>query len=192
MSSGQRAPILLIVAISAACVVAAVLPPVMFKTYSFPTASMAPTINVGDHAIMRRTSEVRRGDIIVFRYPLNPDVDMAKRLIALPGETVQIRDKRLFVNGREVSEPYAVHDDPEVFPWQQSLPEPYRSRDQFGPCVVPPGSYFVLGDNRDRSADSRYWGPIPRKYVRGVLWWVVSRRRGFVRVHAASTIMAMP
>ena len=176
-----RAPIALIVALSAICVALAAVPRVMFKFYSFPTASMAPTIDVGDGAIMRRTNDVRRGDIIVFPYPMGPKTDFAKRVVALPGETVEIRDKRLFVNRHELSEPYAVHEDPTVYPNQPLLPEPYRSRDQYGPYVVPAGEYFVLGDNRDRSADSRYWGCVPQSSVRGVIWWIWSPKKGFVR-----------
>jgi signal peptidase I len=192
MSERPGAPVALIVAICAVVVAMAVVPAIFFKSYHFPTGSMAPTIEVGDHAIMRRTSVVKRGDIIVFPYPLHPKVDFAKRVVALPGETVEIRDKQLYVNGAAVREPYVIHDDPTVFPNQPSLPEPYRSRDQYGPYVVPPDQYFVLGDNRDRSADSRYWGTVPHNHVRGVIWYVLSPRRGFVSVHAASTIMAMP
>lgn len=153
-----------------------------FGSYRSTTASMEPTIHLDETMIMRRADSAARRDIIVFRYPLQPQTQMAKRVVAVGGETVEIRDKQLFINGKKAEEPYVRHDDPQTFPRNDTLPEPYRSRDQFGPYTVPPDSYFVLGDNRDQSADSRYWGVVSRANVRGVVilagkWW-----RGFRKV----------
>jgi signal peptidase I len=111
--------------------------------------------------------EVRRGDIIVFRYPLDPNLDYVKRVIGLPGETVEIRDKRLFINGKLLDEPYTLFQDPTIYPNDPGLPEQYRMRDQMDARVVPPDSYFAMGDNRDLSADSRYWGFVPRAHIEG-------------------------
>jgi signal peptidase I len=144
-----------------------------YRVYINRTGSMEPTIHIGERMIMRTTNTASRGDIIVFDYPLQPETKFAKRVVAIGGETVEIRDKQLFINGRKVDEPYAIHDDPMVFrargAFEPPLPEPYRSRDQFGPFTVPPDSFFVLGDNRDRSSDSRYWGTVPHRNVRGVI-----------------------
>jgi len=89
------------------------------------------------------------------------------RVLAVPGDRVEIRDKALYVNGTAVAEPYVRHDDPRTYPKLASLPEPYRSRDHFGPALIPPDQFFVLGDNRDRSSDSRYWGCVPRANIAG-------------------------
>jgi len=160
-----------------------------FQAFKIPTGSMEDNLKIGDHIIVNKfiygpsapfgTSlfplrDVRRVDIIVFRYPLQPDTDYVKRVIGLPGETVEIRNKVVSVNGKALVEPYVLHDDPMVYPPQPALPEPYRSRDQFGPYTVPDGSYFAMGDNRDRSSDSRYWGTVPRSMIKGrafMVYW---------------------
>jgi signal peptidase I len=82
------------------------------------------------------------------------------------------------VNGTALNEPYVLHDDPQVYPLQPALPEPYRSRDQFGPFKVPAGQYFAMGDNRDRSSDSRYWGTVPRTMIKGRAFMVYWSFRG--------------
>ncbi|MEK6371831.1 MAG: signal peptidase I [Acidobacteriota bacterium] len=156
--------------------------PVAFRIYRIPSGGMEPTIQHGERVMSRLSKGPQRGDIIVFDYPLQPSTPFLKRLVGLPGETVEIRDKQLFINGKKAEEPYVQHDDPQTFPRNPDLPEPYRSRDQFGPYTVPPDSYFVLGDNRDRSSDSRYWGVVPRQNVRGVVILAGSWRRGFRRV----------
>jgi signal peptidase I len=139
--------------------------------WRIPTGAMVPTIPVGSYVLANplayRHASPKRGDIVTFRYPLDPRVSYVKRVIALPGETVEIRDKVVFINGTKLDEPYAFHDDDMMFPKSVILPEPYKSRDNFGPFVVSPDSYFMMGDNRDRSSDSRYWGTCPRKLIRG-------------------------
>jgi signal peptidase I len=164
----------------------------VFQAFKIPTGSMEDNLKVGDHIIVNKfiygpTSppwhklfplrDIRRGDIIVFRYPLQPDTDFVKRVIGMPGDTIEVRDKVVYVNGKALSEPYVIHDDPMLFrpqPGAPPLPEPYRSRDQFGPYSVAPGTYFAMGDNRDRSSDSRYWGTVPRSMIKGrafMVYW---------------------
>ena len=106
-------------------------------------------------------SEPQAGDVVVFEYPLNPSKDFIKRIVALPGQTVEIRDKQLFVDGAAVAGPEGiVFRDPEI------IPELFSPRDNFGPFQVPLGQYFVLGDNRDDSHDSRFWGFLEKKYLK--------------------------
>ncbi len=126
-----------------------------------------------------------RKEIVVFPFPLDPRKDFVKRCVAVAGDTVQIVHKQLYINGKPVEEPYVTHKDPQEYPpifvprdtlamkeytqaWiqRQYMRNP-RVRDNFGPVVVPPGHIFVMGDNRDYSLDSRFWGPLPVKYVKG-------------------------
>src|SRR4051812_27396890 len=162
----------------------------VFQAFKIPTGSMEDNLKIGDHIIVNKfiygpgnpqgilpMREIRRGDIIVFRYPLQPDTDFVKRVIGMPGDTVEVRDKKVAVNGRQLDEPYVIHEDPQIYPLQPALPEPYRSRDQFGPYTVPEGQYFAMGDNRDKSSDSRYWGTVPRSMIKGrafVVYWSFS------------------
>src|SRR6266702_3278424 len=164
-----------------------------FQAFKIPTGSMEDNLKVGDHIIVNKfiygpasdpwkglfpLRDPKRGDIIVFRYPLQPDTDFVKRVIGMPGDTVEIRDKKVSVNGKALNEPYVIHEDSTVYPLQPALPEPYRSRDQFGPFTVPLGQYFAMGDNRDRSSDSRYWGTVPRSMIKGRAFMVYWSFRG--------------
>lgn len=164
----------------------------VFQAFKIPTGSMEDNLKVGDHIIVNKfiygpgpnvkgflpLRDIKRGDIIVFRYPLQPDTDFVKRVIGMPGDVVEVRDKVVSVNGKALTEPYVVHDDPQIYPLQPALPEPYRSRDQFGPFAVPQGQYFAMGDNRDRSSDSRYWGTVPRTMIKGRAFMVYWSFRG--------------
>jgi len=161
----------------------------VFQAFKIPTGSMEDNLKVGDHIIVNKfiygpapdalkrrlpLRDIKRGDIIVFRYPLQPDTDFVKRVIGMPGDVLEVRDKRVSINGKPLDEPYVVHVDPNVFPLQPTLPEPYKSRDQFGPYTVPADRYFAMGDNRDRSSDSRYWGTVPRGMIKGrafMVYW---------------------
>ncbi|MDP9361568.1 MAG: signal peptidase I, partial [Acidobacteriota bacterium] len=159
-----------------------------FQAFKIPTGSMEDNLKVGDHIIVNKfiygpgttlggmlpLREIRRGDIIVFRYPLQPDTDFVKRVVGLPGDTVEVHDKVVSINGKPMAEPYVIHVDPTIYPPRPQLPEPYRSRDQFGSYTVPEGQYFAMGDNRDRSSDSRYWGTVPRSMIKGrafMVYW---------------------
>lgn len=162
------------------------------QTYQVPTGSMEKTILVGDHLLVNKFAyaprlegwgrllpyrDVHSGDIIVFKKPgddVNPGNVLVKRGIAGPGDTVVVRDKALWVSGQSADGPHVQHSDPEVYPNDPGIPDMARRRDQFGPFVVPPGSWFGMGDNRDNSLDSRYWGAIPRENIFGrptILYW---------------------
>ena len=161
----------------------------VFRTFFIPSGSMENTLLIGDHLAVNRYiygpeasalerkllpgREPRRGDIVVFRSVERPSEDLVKRLIGLPGDVIDVRGKQLFVNGKAVDEPYAIHKDP-LTGGVTSLNPKRIERDQFGPYRVPPQSYFVMGDNRDESYDSRFWGPLPRTYLKGranVIYW---------------------
>ena len=165
-----------------------------FQAFKIPSGSMEDNLKIGDHIIVNKfiygpqvpalrglvpLRDVRRGDVVVFRYPEQPEVDFVKRVVALPGETILIRDKKVFIDGKQLDEPYVVFDDERVYPAGPFLPEPYRSRDQFGPFTLPPGQYFAMGDNRDHSHDSRYWGTVPRSLIKGrafMVYWSFDMR----------------
>lgn len=151
------------------------------KTYRNSTGSMTPTLPIGAELFVRPTHDVHRGEIVAHLYPLDPRTTFAKRIVGVGGDTIQIRDKRLYVNGVEVREPYVVHADDTTFPLNAALPEPYRSRDQYGPFTVERDHFFVLGDNRDQSSDSRYWGTVPRGEIVGRVVAAVAFPRGFWR-----------
>jgi signal peptidase I len=161
------------------------------QAFKIPTGSMEQNLLVGDHILVNKFAygpwaagleksllpmrPVRRGDVVVFRFPEEPARDFIKRCVGLEGDTVELVDKRLFVNGREVEdESYTYHEDSEVYPRSRFLRPSLRHRDNFGPYTVPPGHYFFLGDNRDNSNDSRFWGPVPERYLKGrafVVYW---------------------
>jgi signal peptidase I len=179
-----------------------VLRAVLVEAYKIPSGSMESTLLVGDFLLVNKLvygatvpianvklpalREPKRGDVLVFEWPVDPTKNFVKRLIALPGDTVSMQQGVLLLNGLEQDERYVVHTDPGVDPvaedfrWQRSYlvrtasasqgptPARYRpSRNNWGPLVVPDGHYFVLGDNRDNSLDSRYWGFVPDSLVRG-------------------------
>lgn len=155
-----------------------------------PTPSMVPTIQVGDRLLIDKFTvrnaisdglplaprhEIRRGDILVFKFPKQPDVLYVKRAIGLPGEELEIRDKSVYIGGVPLEEPYKVHSDPHTFTRDGRFGQ-YGDfkRDNYGPIVIPDDSYFVMGDNRDDSADSRYFGFLPRSHIVGrplVVFW---------------------
>lgn len=176
----------------------------LIQAFKIPTGSMEDTLLVGDFLLVNKVvygahvpftgsrlpgfDEPERGDIVVFKYPGDPRQDYVKRIVAVGGDTVEMRDKVLHINGEPQKEPYVRYngglersgfDEPlrESFRWQlrylvtgdsREVRESYRpTRDTWGPLVVPPGKYFVMGDNRDDSFDSRFWGFIDREAIRG-------------------------
>lgn len=165
----------------------------MVQAFRIPTSSMAENLLVGDHVLVNKlvfaptraalerallpVREVRRGDLVVFRFPEDPGRDFIKRCVGLPGDRILMLDKILFVNGRPIDETsFVSHVDPHTYPPSRFLDETIRHRDNFGPYTVPAEHYFVLGDNRDLSNDSRFWGPVPRDLVKGrplVVYWSV-------------------
>jgi signal peptidase I len=152
----------------------------VFQAFKIPTGSMEPNLLIGDHLIVNKmifapTSTrlehlllpdrpIRRGDIIVFKYPQEPDRDFIKRVIGLPGDRVELRRKRVFINGAAIDEPYAHYLTP---PSSAGPPQADDVREEYGPVTVPPDQFFMMGDNRDNSEDSRYWGFLPKSYVKG-------------------------
>jgi len=150
------------------------------QAFKIPTGSMEPNLLVGDHLLVNKfifsptaTSpermvlpirDIRRGDIVVFKFPEDPERDFIKRVIGLPGDTVELRQRELFINGQKVEEPYAHYLFP-VSEGQESAN--FDVRERYGPVTVPDRHYFMMGDNRDNSQDSRYWGFLPRSYVKG-------------------------
>ncbi|MGM0568706.1 MAG: signal peptidase I [Elusimicrobiota bacterium] len=154
------------------------------QAFKIPSASMEDTLKIGDHLFVNKfiygiripfqrekriltIREPKRGDLIVFEYPRDLSKDFIKRVIATGGEEIEIIDKNVYVDGEKLNEPYVVHKDPNIYPQAPYLPRERRYRDNFGPLEVPEGEYFVMGDNRDFSSDSRSWGPLKRKYIKG-------------------------
>jgi|SRR5687767_6749114 len=161
------------------------------KTFYIPSPSMENTLLIGDHLFVNRflygpvasklerlllpLREVRRGDVIIFRSLENPEMDMVKRCVGTPGDTIEVRDKQLYVNGEPVDDSaFAIHRDPRVFSDQPLVGAQARRRDNFGPVTVPPDHCFCMGDNRDHSYDSRFWGPLQAANVKGrpvLIYW---------------------
>jgi signal peptidase I len=156
----------------------------VFATYTIPSGSMEPTLLIGDYLIANRLSyvvkvpftdivvltlgEPSRGDIIIFRFPEDRSKDFVKRVIAKPGDIVEIRDKALYVNNERLNDQGAYFSDPRL------IPGFIAPRDNFGPVTVPNDSYFVMGDNRDKSYDSRFWGSIKKEDLVGkaeIIWF---------------------
>jgi signal peptidase I len=150
---------------------------ILIVTFGFQVArvegmSMAPTLEDQDRLIVNkliyRIAEPRRGDIVMLYYPLNPEKSFVKRVIAEEGDSVRVVDGRVYVND------IPLHDD--------YVPAEYRSHDDWGPQVIPDGYYFVMGDHRNNSSDSRHWGFVPKKYIIGKVqlrWWPVPTARMF-------------
>jgi len=157
------------------------------QAFKIPTGSMENNLLIGDHLLVNKfvfgpeplaleravmpVRDIRRRDIVVFKYPDEPSRDFIKRVIGLPGETIELRNKKVFVNGQPLDEPY-VH----FLEVSRVAAEVTSSdvRERYGPVTVPDGQYFVMGDNRDNSQDSRYWGFLPRHYIKGkalVIYW---------------------
>lgn len=163
----------------------------VLQTFYIPSGSMEETLLIGDHLFVNRfiygptktgaeasllpSRQVRRGDIVIFRSPEPPHLDLVKRCVGMPGDVIDVVDKQLYINGKAVDDAsYAVHKQSELYPDLPGQEERGRIRDQYGPRVVPPGHYFCMGDNRDSSLDSRFWGPLPAHLVKGrafVIYW---------------------
>jgi signal peptidase I len=156
----------------------------VIQAFRIPSESMRDTLLVGDFLFVNKfeygpkipftsvrlpgVRKPQRGDVIVFQFPQDPSKDFIKRCVATPGETVEIRDKQVLVNGEPLREPYVIHLDPEV------RPAGFDYRDNYGPYTVQPGELFMMGDNRDNSNDSRFWGALEMNLVKGramFLYW---------------------
>ncbi len=147
------------------------------QAFKIPTGSMESNLLIGDHLLVNKFiyglhpgflakilpyGEPKRGDVFVFKYPNNPEVAYVKRLIGMPGDTIEMIGRTVYVNGTALKESYTQYIDPgSVYA-------------RYGPYTVPPGQYFAMGDNRDNSQDSRFWGSVPREYILGkalVIYW---------------------
>ena len=152
----------------------------VFQAFKIPTGSMEPNLLVGDHLIVNRMvfapavtgferallpgRAIRRGDVVVFKFPKDPERDFIKRVIGLPGDELALKQKKIHINGKPIDEPYAHYLEP---PSPDGQPKGDSRLEQYGPVTVPAGQYFMMGDNRDNSEDSRYWGFMPANYVKG-------------------------
>lgn len=184
-------------AILVALVAALFLRAFVVQAFKIPSGSMIPTLEIGDQILVNKLtygirlpdvnwipglgcinltegsyvtewSLPKRGDVVVFVYPSDRCKDFIKRVVGLPGDEVEIRDKKVYVNGRRVDDSYARFEDPHI------SRGPNQMRDNYGPRRVPENHIFVMGDNRDRSYDSRFWGFVPIKDVRGkafIIYW---------------------
>lgn len=157
----------------------------IMQSYLIPTGSMENTLLPGDFVLTQKITYLfhhpvpSRGKILVFKYPMSKYRIFVKRCIGIPGDTLKIVHKKVYINGKPLNEPYVVHFDKREIPglrdtlnfqqrWEdRELSENEHVRDNFGPIVVPPGTVFVMGDNRDYSYDSRFWGPLPIKNIIG-------------------------
>lgn len=195
--------------IGVAVAVALLLRAFVVEAFQIPSGSMIPTLEVGDHIFVAKFSyglgipftntkilglkQPERGDVIVFKYPLDPGTDYIKRVVGLPGDRIELRQDELFVNDRPVPREHrgiyrysesgrGAPDERECDLWEETLDrnahweiqEIGRIPQSFGPVVVPAGHVFVMGDNRDNSSDSRVWGPVQHDLIKGkalVVWW---------------------
>jgi signal peptidase I len=155
------------------------------QAFKIPTGSMENNLLIGDHLLVNKfvfgpasaervilpMRDIHRLDIVVFKYPDEPERDFIKRVIGLPGETVELRNKKVYINGQPLDEPYVHFLEPASD--SQEITS-FDVRERYGPVRVPEGQYFVMGDNRDNSQDSRYWGFLPRSYIKGralMIYW---------------------
>lgn len=164
-------------ALLVALLLALVIRTFVVQAFKIPSESMLQTLLVGDHLLASKFSygvkvpftnyylykgnDPQRGEIIIFEYPNDPSVDYIKRIVGVPGDIIEVRNKQLYRNGEAVKEGYIRFTQPDRI-------EPVR--DNFGPVTVPEGKYFVMGDNRDNSLDSRFWGFVGRNAIRAKAW----------------------
>lgn len=179
-------------AIITALLIALVIRAYVVQAFKIPSGSMIPTLLVGDHLLVNKfiygiklpftdkrilvIKKPQRGDIIVFKYPEDPSRDFIKRVIAVEGDVIEEKNKVIYVNGQPLTEPYIQHTDRNR--------NPFEPRDNFGPYIVPKNKLFVMGDNRDQSYDSRYWGYVDLKDVKGkalIIYWSWDGEKNMVR-----------
>jgi signal peptidase I len=161
-----------------AVILALIIRTFVVQAFKIPSASMEDTMLIGDHLLVNKfiygikipfvdgrflkIRDPQRGDVIVFEYPEDPSKDFIKRVIGTPGDTIQVINKKVYVNGKLYVNPHEVHKEPDM------IPEAQNPRDNMQPIKVPENSYFVMGDNRDRSYDSRFWGFVKIDKIKGL------------------------
>jgi len=162
----------------------------VFQAFKIPTGSMENNLLIGDHLLVNKfvfgptessierallpMRPIRRGDVVVFKYPEEPDRDFIKRVIGLPGETLEVRNKKVYIDGKPLNEPYVHFLEPPSGPSELHEVTSFDVRENYGPVTVPANQYFMMGDNRDNSQDSRYWGFLPHDYIKGramMVYW---------------------
>ncbi len=178
------------------------------QAFKIPTGSMEENLLIGDHLLVNKfvfgptesgversllpIGTVHRRDVIVFKYPEEPDRDFIKRVIGLPGETLELREKKVYINGKPLDEPYVHFLQPPSASSEFHEQTSYDVRERYGPVTVPPNQYFVMGDNRDNSQDSRYWGFLPRDYIKGkallIYWSYEAGREDYQEEGAGATV----
>lgn len=160
-----------------ALVLAFIIRSCVIQAFKIPSGSMEDTLAIGDHLFVNKfiygiklpftdkrilkIRDPRRGDVMVFEYPVDRSKDFIKRVIGVPGDVIQVQNKVVYVNGTPYKNPHEVHKETDLLSRQQS------PRDNFGPVRVPANSYFMMGDNRDRSYDSRFWGFVKESDIVG-------------------------
>jgi len=171
-------------AILVAIVLALFIRTFVIQAFKIPSGSMKETLLIGDHILVNKfiygvkvpflqttivpITNPKHGDIVVFKFPEDPSKDFIKRVIGVAGDVVEVRDKQVYVNSKLLNHDFGIHTDSYIFPAS------VQPRDNFGPVVVPPHSLFVMGDNRDQSYDSRFWGFVDLKAVKGkalMIYW---------------------
>lgn len=178
-------------AFAVAIVLALIIRTFVVQAFKIPSGSMEDTLLVGDHILVNKFiygeripyTDVRffdfrrpqRGDVIVFIYPEDESKDFIKRVVGVEGDIIEIREKKLYVNDSLENEPYTVHKDNAI------IPAHVTKRDYYGPQQVPKDMLFVMGDNRDKSADSRFWGFVPLSKVKGKAFLIYWSWGGFMR-----------
>ena len=181
-------------AIVIAVLLALVIRTFAIQAFKIPSGSMIPTLDIGDHILVSKFiygikipftdvkifdfKKPNRGDIIVFIYPEDEKKDFIKRVVGVPGDKIELKNKEVYINGEKLTENYIIHQDP------HTKPKEYEPRDNTGPIIVPPDSLFVMGDNRDQSYDSRYWGFVKMNKVKGrafIIYWSWDGKDTWVR-----------
>lgn len=162
----------------------------VIQAFKIPSGSMKNTLQIGDYILVNKfifgvkvpftdytlipIKNPKRGDIIVFKFPSDPSKDFIKRVVAVAGDTVEIRDKKVYVNGEFQDSEYAVFSDSQIYSDPAVYPENFIRRDNMAPKAIAEGKLFVMGDNRDESNDSRFWGEVDVSAVRGkafIIYW---------------------
>jgi len=181
------------------------------QAFKIPTGSMENNLLIGDHLLVNKLvlgptmwpierallpiGTIRRRDVLVFKYPEEPERDFIKRVIGLPGETLEVREKKVYINGSPLDEPYAHYLTPAADESQYHEVTSFDVRERYGPVTVPPNQYFMMGDNRDNSQDSRYWGFLPRENIKGralvIYWSYEAGRQDYQDESAGATVKGL-
>ena len=181
------------------------------QAFKIPTGSMEETLLIGDHLLVNKMvfgptataaerallpiGTIKRRDVLVFKYPEEPDRDFIKRVIGLPGETVELREKKVYINGTPLDEPYVHFLSPPGGPSELHEVTSFDVRERYGPVTVPADHYFMMGDNRDNSQDSRYWGFLPRENIKGkslvIYWSYQAEREDYQDESAGATVKGL-